>query len=571
MAASRKPRMPSAAKLERLRLSREVAWYLISRGIPLPDCPPKVKTPEPGEVLADARFDPLRVDKVIATFMALQHTQGRWAGQPLRPDPWQVAYILAPVFGWVRFDDEAGDWVRVIRELYVDVPRKNGKSTTCCGIGIHLTCADGEAGAQVLAAATTKDQAGFVFAPARQLAEHSPKLKQHVKAYAAKIVHPRSGSYFQPVSSVAEAQHGANVHGGIVDELHVHESADLVEAIETGTGSRTQPLMVFITTADTGRRNTIYDRKRRLIEQLERRVFKHPQTYGVVFAADDDDQYGDKPFLEKTQRKANPGFGVSPTRAYLAQEAAKARNSPADLAKYLRLHLGIRTKQATRYIDLDVWDASAGMVVEEKLAGRSCHGGLDLASVEDLAALCWSFRDEHGGYDNLWRFWLPADRLPHLSKRTAGNAEVWVRQGFLTLTPGNVIDNDVIRAQVVADAGKFSVQTVGYDRWGAVDLVRRLGDDGITCVPVGQGYASLSAPMREILRLLLAKRYRHSGNPVMRWMVDNLAVAMDPAGNVKPDKATSGDKIDGVSAAATAMKECLDTDEPEELDGSLMA
>lgn len=552
--------LPPADELRRLKLSPEVAWYLLDRGIGLPDCPPLVKTPEPGETCPGARFDPERVDKVVRSFGLLRHTKGKWAGTPLKPDPWQVAYVLAPVFGWVRFDDDAERWVRVIRELYVDIPRKNGKSTTLGGIAIYMTAADGESGAEVLAAATTTAQAGFVFAPIKAMCDKAPALKGHLKAYASKVVHPASASYFQAISSVADAQHGANIHCAVIDELHVHKDAAMVETLETGTGSRDQPLVAAITTADDGRPGTIYSRKRHRIEQLAARVLTDSTTYGVVFAAEKTDD----PFAEATWRKANPGFGVSPTRAYLAKEAARAQTSPADLAKFLRLHLGIRTKQETKYLTLPAWDATAGMVAEESLRGRTCFGGLDLASVNDLTAVCWDFPAEGDRHELLWRFWLPEERLEDLDRRTAGEASVWRREGRLTLTPGNVIDNDFIVAQVLRDAEVFDVETIGFDRWGATDVVRRLGDEGLTCVPVGQGFATMSAPLKEILRLVLSKRYVHGGDPVMRWMVDNLAVAMDPSGNVKPDKSKAAEKIDGVSAAVTAMSEYMGTTAAED-------
>jgi phage terminase large subunit-like protein len=540
--------LPPREELERLKLSPEVAWYLISRGYPLPDCPPLIKTPEPGELLVPgARFDPERVDKVIKSFRLLRHTKGKWAGKPLDPDPWQVAYILAPWAGWIRFDEDAGRWVRIIRELYVDLPRKNGKSTTLGGIAIYMTAADGEPGAEVLAAATTKDQAGFVFAPVKSLAENAPALKKHLRTYATKIIHPASASYFQVISSVADAQHGANIHCAVIDELHIHKTPDLVDVLETGTGSRDQPLTAAITTADDGKPNTVYDQKRRRVEQLAARVLKDPTVYGVVFAAEKTDD----PFAEETWRKANPGFGISPTRSYLVKEAAKAQDSPAALSRFLRLHLGIRTKQVTKYLDLGAWDESAGMVDESKLVGRACHGGLDLASVSDVTALCWDFPADNDRHEVIWRFWIPEDNLEKLDRRTAGAASVWVRNGWLDLTPGNVIDNDFI-------VETFDVRTVGFDPWGATDVVRRLGDEGLTCVPVRQGYGTVAAPMKELLRLVLARRYVHGGNPVMRWMVDNLAVRMDPAGNVKPDKATAADKIDGVAAAVTALRECMD-------------
>ncbi|WP_035860335.1 terminase large subunit [Kitasatospora cheerisanensis] len=555
---SPEPELPDAAELERLKLSPEVAWYLTSRGIPLPDCPPLIQTPSPGEA-PGAAFDPDRVDRVIAAFSLLRHTQGQWAGRPLRPDPWQVAYILAPAFGWVRWDEDAGDYVRVVRELYVDVPRKNGKSTLSGGLAIYMTCADGEPGAQVIAAATTKEQAGFVFAPIKHLAENSPALKKHVIALKEKILHPRSGSYFQPISSIAGAQHGANLHCGIIDELHVHRDPELVETIETGTGSRRQPLIVIITTADSGKRETVYDRKRQRIEQLARRVFTAPSVYGVVWAAERDDD----PHDPATWARANPGFGISPTRAYLQAKSDEAKQSPADLAKFLRLHLGVRTKQETKFLTLASWDANATIVDEESLRGREAYGGLDLASTSDLLALCWLFPDDDGdALTAIWRLWTPADNLAALDKRTAGAASRWVREGLLTATPGNVADYEWIKDQICRDMQAFRVKSIGYDPWNATQLTNDLSNERAPMVQVRQGFITMSPALKGMQRLLLKGTpaqpvFRHGGSPVVRWMVDNLAVAMDPAGNVKPDKASSAEKIDAVSAAATAMSELM--------------
>jgi phage terminase large subunit-like protein len=551
----RRTRSPAPAELG---ICAEVAWYMKSRGIPLPDCRPKVQTPSPGEA-PGAVFDPDRVDRVLKSFHLLRHTQGKWAGKPLDPDPWQVAYIIAPVFGWVRWDDEAEGYVRIVRKLYVDVPRRNGKTTLSGGIAVYLMAADGEPGAQVYAAATSEKQARYTFDPIKTIAERAPALKGNVKAFTKKITHPASGSYFTVVSSVAEALHGANVHGGIIDELHVHKSPDLVETIETGTGSRRQPLVVIITTADEGKQESIYDRKRQYVEQLARGALHDVDTYGVVWGADESDD----PFSVETQRKANPGYGVSPSAAYLKGAAAEARQSPADLAKYLRLHLGIRTKQSTRFLRLEDWDENAGLVDEVKLKGREAYGGLDLASTSDLCALCWLFpNDSDGTLDAVFRFWTPEDNLKALDKRTAGAASRWVREGFLVATPGNVADYDFIKEQIRRDRDVFKVKSIGYDPWNASQLTNDLVSERAPMVKVRQGFATMSPVLKEIQRLVLggtpdAPALRHGGHPVARWCVDNLAVAMDPAGNVKPDKANSGDKIDGVSALATAMAEVV--------------
>lgn len=556
--------MPSTRRLKRLKLSPEVAFYLLSRGYELPECPPLVKTPEPSWVKG-AVFDPARVDHVIASFRTLRHTQGSWAGKPLDPLPWQVGHILAPVFGWVHpSDDDPEKMVRIIRNATVDVPRKAGKSTICGGIGLYLTGADHEAGAQVIAAATTKDQAEFVFNPVKQLAESSRTLQRSFNTVKGRIIHKRSFSYFQVVSAVAEAQHGANVHGAIIDELHIHRKKDLVEALETGTGAREQPLIFKITTADEGRTNTPYASNRSYIEKLARGVFKDQATYGVIFAADKDAD----PFKESTWKAANPGYGVTPTKSSMRAAANKAKNSPAELASFKRLRLGIRTKETTGWIELADWKRNAGAKIDEtELHGRTVYGGLDLASVSDLNALCWlvPFEDETEGYDAIWRFWTPEENIPALDERTGGNASRWVKEGWLTTTPGNVSDYDFIREQINRDGENFEIASIGYDRWNSSQLVNDLVEDDYPMVKVGQGYATMNAALVELQRLVKLgaagkpgqhrPRIRHGGNPVAMWCVDNLAVDMDPAGNVKPSKRNSSEKIDGVSALLDALSE----------------
>lgn len=553
-------KLPSPATLRRLKLSKEVGWYLVTRGIELPNCPPAFKTPE-GDSVPGAAFDPSRVDLVLKSFGYLRHTQGELAGQPLNPDPWQVAYIIAPAFGWVVEDPDSGRWIRLVNSLYVEMPRKNGKSTLSGGLALYLMAADGEQGAQVLAAASTRDQAGFVFNPIKSLVEKSPALRGRMRPLAGKIIHPKSGSYFQVISSIADAQHGANVHGAIIDELHIHKNGDLVEAIETGTGSRSQPMIVIITTADEGKPGTVYASKRKTIESLSRGSIKNPTSYGVIWCASKDDD----PFSVKTLRKANPGYGVSPKARYLTGKARDAKNDPTFLNTYKRLHLGIRIKNSPSYISLEAWDRNAGEgVTPEMMEGRTCYGGLDLASVSDVTALAWLFPFEDGteGYHALFRFWIPEAALPELDKRTANNASAWVRAGFLETTPGNVTDYAFVQARIVEDYERYSVRSIGFDRWNATQITTNLMNEGIPMVQVGQGYASASPALKELNRLVLRgkpgdERIHHGGNPVMRWMTDNLTVAMDPAGNVKPDKAAAADKIDGWSALTNAMFESL--------------
>ena len=544
-------------------LSPEVQWYLEERGYSLEGATvPLIRTPEPRNVKG-AQFDPARVDHAIRALRALRHTKGKWAGRPLEPAPVQVAYIIAPVFGWVAPDSE-GVMRRIIRDAYVEMPRKGAKTTLVSGLAMILGFADGEAGAEVILGAASRDQAGQAFKPLAALAKSSQVLRDAgVRALKTEIQQESTGSVVKTVSSRGDLAHGANVHGGLVDELHVHRSPDLLEAIESGTGARAQPLVFIITTADDGQTTSVYAQRREFIEKLARRVLKSPTTYGVVFAAEERDD----PFAEKTWAKANPLYPITPSPEFMRAAADKAKANPVALASFLRLHLGIRARMDKRFLDLTRWDRNGSIVDETRLKDRAAFGGLDLASVSDLTALSWILPDEDGGFDLLWRFWLPEEALPALDAATSRSASGWVREGWIKLTPGDVTDYEFIKAQMRKDLDAFDVRGVGYDRWNSSQLVIDLDNEGAPMVAVGQGYASMSAPLKEIDRLTrtgTARRplMRHGGNPVARWMVDNLRVTTDPAGNVKPDKKKSMDKIDGVSALTTAMAVAMTTEAP---------
>ena len=543
-------------------LSPEIRWYLESRGYDEPKCHPLIRTPEPRAVKG-ATFDPLRVDRVIRALRALRHTKGKWAGRPIEPDPVQVAYIIAPVFGWVAPDSE-GVLRRIIRDAYVEMPRKGAKTTLVSGLAMVLGFADGEAGAEVILGAASRDQAGQAFKPLAAVAKSSKVLQDAgVKALKTEITQESSGSVVKTVSSRGDLAHGANVHGGLVDELHVHKNPDLLEAIESGTGARSQPLVFIITTADDGQTTSIYAQRRDLIEKLAKRTLKAPSMYGVVFAADERQD----PFSEQTWADANPLYPVTPSPEFMRSAADKAKANPAAMASFLRLHLGIRARMDKRFLDLSRWDRNGSLVDETRLKGRVAFGGLDLASVSDLTALSWIFPDERGGYDALWRFWVPEESLPALDAATARSASGWVREGWLTLTPGDVTDYDFIKVQILKDLATFDVRAVGFDRWNSSQLVIDLEAEDAPMVKVGQGVQSLSAPLKELDRLVRAGTsakplMRHGGNPVARWMADNLRIYTDAAGNIKPDKKKSMDKIDGISALTTALAVAMTTEAP---------
>lgn len=556
--ATKRTRSPKVAGPD-LNISAEIAWYLKTRGIPLPDCPPRWKTPEPSWV-PGAVFDPGAVDRVMQAFQQIRHTQGKWAGLPLKPDPWQVAYIIAPVFGWKHPDDD-GRLVRIIRKLYVEVSRKNGKSTLLGGLGLYLTGGDGEQGAQVIAAATTRDQAGFVFNPIKELVTKSAALKQHFRHVGFKVLHARTGSYLQVISNVADAQHGANIHGGLIDELHVHKTPTMVEVIESGTGSRSQPLIAIITTADENKTNSIYDQRRGKIEQLAKGLIKEPAQYGVIWCAEVDDD----PFDEATWRKANPGYGISPTKAYMRAAAESARNTPTELPKFQRLHLGVRISELVKWLPLDKYDATGQLIDDVEWQGMRCHGGLDLSTTSDLTAFVLRGRDAERGHPFRALHWLPEERIRPLEKLTSQPLARWVREGWIKTTEGNVVDHEQVAADIIADLETLGVEcaTIAFDPWNSSTVVRRLEDAGYQVVPVRQGYATLSAPSKSIERLVVGSTPEHplmrtGGNPVMRWMADCVEIRTDDNGNikpVKPDRVKSAKRIDGWVAAIMAERE----------------
>lgn len=515
----------------------------------------------------DARFDPVRTRRVIDFFLLLKQQKGRWAGRAFRLFDWQVRWEIAPVFGLVR-----DDGLRQIRTAWIEKPRKNGKSTECSGLGLYLWGADREPGAEVYAAAGDKMQAGIVFNESRKMAEGSTAIVKAVGVRAlqrGRLEHPRTGAIFRALSSEGSRQHGLNVHGAVIDEVHVHKNPDTIDALETGVGSREQPLILFITTADAGDGGTVYATKREYLEGVAAGTIDDPTFYGVVFGVDDRVK-GFDPFADATLLAANPGVGLTCTWDYLRKAAATARQSPSELNRYLRLHLGIRTKQETKWLTLAAWDAAAGMATDEAWRGAIARGGLDLSTSTDLTSFVMVRPDAGGvaeGCDVHAMFWIPEERVDELEQKTSMPLRQWAKAGFLRLTEGNVVDYAKVRADIVAEIGRLgcAIGSIGYDPWNATETVQLLEAEGYVMVPVRQGYGSLSAPAKQLERLVVGstpKRplLRHGGQPVLRWNADCVTVRQDDNGNVKPvkpDRLKTAKRIDGMVALIMAIREAM--------------
>jgi phage terminase large subunit-like protein len=501
-----------------------------------------------------------------------KHHKGEWAGQPLILAPLQRE-IFTQIFGWKRPDPSGRrlDGLRRFRIAYVEVPRKFGKSTIAGGIGLYLVVADNEHGAEVYSSATKKDQAAICWRDAKAMVLKSPKLKRYVKAYRSNLSCERLGSKFEPLGADSSTLDGLNPHGNIVDELHAHKNRDLWDVLDTAMGAREQPLTLAITTAGVFDAESIGWQTHDYATKVLEGIIDDDTFFAFIAAADEPPK--DQPewyFSEAAQRQANPGFGVAPKADYMEQQAKKAKNQPSFYNKYLQLHLNVWTQQVTRWLSLEHWaacepelgtgDARAAALAREKaLQGKPCFGGLDLSSKLDLSALALVFDGDGGAVDLVARFWLPEATVEKYSKKGQRQWDVWQREGWLTVTPGDVIDYEFIRAEVKELAARFKLQELAFDPWGATDLATRMASDGMRMVEVRQGYKTLSEPSKDLEARVVSKKLRHAHNPVMRFCAANAVITTDAAGNIKPDKETATGRIDGVVATAMALSRLIVT------------
>jgi len=503
-------------------------------------------------------FDVQAAERAIAFTGLLKHYKGEWAGQPIHLEGWE-AFALGSLFGWKR-----ADGTRRFRSLYLEVAKKNGKTLLAAIIAILLAFFDNEPGAEVYAIATKRDQAKLVWTDGKHLVEKNPTLKQRIRSFALSLADDASSSFFRPLGrDSGEGEQGINAHGAIVDELHVIEDRDDIDNVETAMAARRQPVIVKITTAGKKRASVWWEERSDALAVIEGRATDDAMLI-LIYTLDE----GDDPFDEAVWPKSNPNLGVSVNVDFLRDQAAKARRSPGKLAAYLQLRMNVPTQQSVKAIAMDVWDANdgllrddAGNVAEtyEEWAkrvvpqGASGFGGLDLASVRDLTADLDVFRDDEGFVNVLGRFYCPEEGVQARSQSDGVPYADWVRDGWLIATPGNVTDYEFVREARKAAAEEHEIVEIGFDRWNATQLTTQLQQDGATCVAIPQTHAGLGAGWRELERLLLETKIRHGGHPILRWMAGNVEVETDAAGNQKPSKAKSSERIDGIVALNMAI------------------
>lgn len=514
-----------------------------------------------------------KAERAVRTFGFLNHSKGEWGGMPFILAPFEV-FILTNLFGFYK-----ADGTRRFREAHIEVARKNGKSTLLAGIGILMLKWDNEPGAEVYSAATTKEQAKIVFDEADRMVKKSPLLAEKLTCFRNSITDAATDSKFLPLSSDDNTLDGLNIHCALVDELHAHPDRNLYDVLNTATTSRRQPLVLSITTAGFDR-NSICWKQRTHGEKILLNFIQDDAFFVYIACMDD----GDDPFDEKNWGKANPNLGVSAKLDDLRRKAAKAKEDPSSLNSFKRLHLNVWTSQDVRWMPDDKWDAcceSGRMSDKQKvreaalqnLLGRSCYGGLDLSTKIDITAFVLVFlpvgervvKQMVNGretplvlpadprYHILPFFWVPLDNVADRVRNDQVDYDVWIRQKFLEGTSGNVVDQEFVKAEILALRNKYLIQEIGFDSWNNTWLAGTLKEAGVNMVDVRQGYRSLSEPMKEVMALTLAKKIEHYGNPILGWMMRNTAATLDPAGSIKPNKEASKEKIDGVSALVTAM------------------
>ena len=518
--------------------------------------PPRCVSPRPKG--RNVVFDAEEVARVVKVLRSLPHNKGEWAGQPFVLDGWQLVWIVAPIFGW-RYRSSG---LRVFRSAFVCLPRKAGKSTLAARFAFVLLVADNEPGAEVYSAAASKDQALIVGSDVCRVAAASPVAgKLDILDRSGRIIVPSNGSLFRPLSKIAELAHGLNVHGGIIDELHVHKDRRLVDAIESGTQARRQPLVVTITTPDEGEDGTIFDERFRQAEQIASGAISIPDHWVAQWGAEQDDD----PFDEKVWYRAQPALGRSISIDVYRAEAQRARETPSLLPRYRQLYLGVRVRELTRFLSVDDWDSGAALSVD--MSGLPVVVGLDLSTTTDITAAVIVARSGSG-----WLvrplFWVPEDSIADLEHRCRVDLGRWVREKRITATEGNVVDYAAVRQGILDEIDRLGakVSEVAFDPWNATETSQELERSGLTIVEVRQTYGNLSPALKELERAVLAGDVTHDGSPVMRWMADSLEVRKDADGNLKPakpDRRTASHRIDGMAALVTAMSRALSQPQPK--------
>jgi len=483
----------------------------------------------------------------------LAHPEGEGiVGTPFELLPWEEA-IVANVFGWLDKDTHR----RRYRQVFVYVPRKNGKTVLAAGIALYTLFQHGYEGSRIYFAASETDQAGQAYSYARYMVENNEWMDEHVTLWKRAMVFDDNEGNFgslKVLSSEAGSKHGLNPLVAIIDELHAHKSGDLTEALRTGVASRKQPLVIYLTTADY-ERSSICNDQHDYACKVRDGIVRDPAFLPVIYEASKQADWTDP----DVWARVNPSLGHAVQLEYMRDQCEEAKIRPSYEGTFRRLHLNTRTEQAERWLRMEQWDACSGQTPD--LEGKPCFAGLDFGDTEDLTALSLYFPETH---DALMWCWVPSETVFLRQRRGHGDYYTWMQEELMLAIEGARIDERKLAADVVKILAKYDVRGMAVDRiYVGAATCRILNEDhGYEPYAHGQGYVSMAAPTRRLEELVVGRELKHGGNPVLRWMAANAIVKIDEAGNKKPDKAKSSEKIDGLVALIMAIGMCQAAEPP---------
>lgn len=496
-------------------------------------------------------FDVEKANRVIEFFQeVLCLNGGEFEGVPYDPLPWQQ-FIIGSLFGWV---DEFG--YRRFRVAFIETSKGSGKSPLAAGIGMYGLVADGEARAEIYAAATKKDQAMVLFRDAVAMCDLSPELSYRlVKSGSGErvwnLAYLDAGAFFRPVSA-DDGQSGPRPHMALLDEIHEHRNGNVVEMMRAGTKGRKQALILMITNSGHDKTSVCWN-YHDYGAKVAAGQLKDDSFFSYVCALDE----GEDPFQDEScWPKTNPSLGVTIQKKYLEEQVTQARGMPSKESIVRRLNFSQWVGAESPWISADVWFACQDSYTGDDLLGRKCYGGLDLSSTTDLTTLQLLFEPTED--DPFWRllsyFWLPEQDLQKKGDKDGVDYIAWVRAGWLETTPGKAVNKLFVIHRLVEIASQFNLSVVGYDRWRIEDFKQQMNDEGaeIPLEPFGQGFKDMAPAVDEFETLLIDDKLRHNGNPCMTWNAANAVVEEDPAGNRKLSKRKATGRIDGVVGAVMA-------------------
>lgn len=489
------------------------------------------------------RYDPEAAVKPARFAQWCHHLKGPLAGEPIVLEPWQV-FIITQIYGWYRLEDDR----RVVRTVYIEVPRKNGKSTLLSVLALYHVVADGEASAEVYAAAVTRDQARIVFGDAQAMVRGSPSLSKALGVHKSSIFHTKSNSSFTPLSADAHSLEGKNPSFSVVDEVHVHKNSDVWDVLNVASGARAQPLIFGITTAGTNREGVAYQLRDYGLKIVEGHI-DDDSFLCFVYTMDKDDDWTDK----VNWIKANPNYGVSVQPDDLDRLFLQAKESPAAETNFRTKRLNEWRNATEAWLSSVDWEACDDPLPPiESFAGQPCYLGLDLASVSDFACVAACFPKDGKVYVYV-KHYLPLDTVRDSYGHMGEHYRKWMEEGRLIATEGNVTDLSFIKDQVLDMCSKYNVREIAFDPYGANELSASLIDQGLPMVKFGQGIASMSGPSKSFEKLVKSKQIVHGQDPILSWMASNCVIYTDPNDNIKVKKETRANKIDGIIAAIMAL------------------